>query len=248
MPRGHDTDARVHVRVPAESLRRKLLAPLVPFGSRTMACYDTCGGCLLNTMHATAWLAQLRRQCRRRRRELSPGQQRAHQQAFATLSARQVFFRKARHIATYIAADGELDPSGLLTSALAKQWYLPVLRPKPHIKLWFARYRPGQDIRNNRFGIPEPPLKHRYIRPPWALDLVLMPLVGFDAECKRLGMGGGFYDRTLAYLRHRTHWRKPLLVGVSHECQRLDALPVRAWDIPLDYVITETGVYSHTRA
>ncbi len=195
-------------------------------------------------MPAIASPVQLRRQCRRYRRGLSPEHQQAHRQAFAGLSAQQFFFLKARHIATYIAADGELDPSGLLTSALAKQWYLPVLRPKPHIKLWFARYRPGQDMRNNRFGIPEPPLKHRYIRPPWALDLILMPLVGFDADCNRLGMGGGYYDRTLAYLRHRTHWRKPVLVGVAHECQRLDALPVRDWDIPLDYVITEAGVYT----
>ncbi len=191
--------------------------------------------------------ARLRRECRQRRRRLSPEQQHSHKLAFTALSSQQTFIRKAQYIATYIAADGELDPSGLLISPLGRQWYLPVLRPKPHVKLWFARFQPGQKMRDNRFGIPEPALKHRQIRPPWALDLILMPLVGFDAECNRLGMGGGFYDRTLAYLKHRRLWAKPLLVGVAHECQKIDRLPVRDWDIPLDHVITEACVYNRTQ-
>jgi 5-formyltetrahydrofolate cyclo-ligase len=67
--------------------------------------------------------------------------------------------------------------------------------------------------------------------------------VGFDVECNRLGMGGGFYDRTLSYLRQRTHWRRPRLIGIAHACQRLDRIDPRPWDIPLDGVATEERIY-----
>ena len=78
---------------------------------------------------------------------------------------------------------------------------------------------------------------------PWGLDLILLPLVGFDLKGNRLGMGGGYYDRTLSYLRHRRFWIKPRLVGVAHECQKVDSLIARPWDIPLDAVVTETAFY-----
>jgi 5-formyltetrahydrofolate cyclo-ligase len=58
-----------------------------------------------------------------------------------------------------------------------------------------------------------------------------------------MGMGGGFYDRTLAYLRDRRHWRRPLLVGVAHECKRVEHLEPAPWDVPLDLVVTEARVY-----
>jgi 5-formyltetrahydrofolate cyclo-ligase len=70
-----------------------------------------------------------------------------------------------------------------------------------------------------------------------------MPLVGFDANCNRLGMGGGFYDRTLAYLRLRRCWRRPLLIGIAHECQRVERLETNTWDVPLDLVVTEERIY-----
>jgi 5-formyltetrahydrofolate cyclo-ligase len=78
---------------------------------------------------------------------------------------------------------------------------------------------------------------------PIRLDLLLVPLVGFDADCNRLGMGGGFYDRTLAYLTRRTHWRRPRLVGIAHECQRVERLETGPWDVPLDAVATERRLY-----
>jgi 5-formyltetrahydrofolate cyclo-ligase len=152
---------------------------------------------------------------------------------------------RARHVAAYVAADGELDLSHLFRRLdhRGRQLFLPVLRPHPRLKLWFVRHRAGEPMIRNRFGIPEPSLSHRHIRLPWALDLILLPLVGFDAECHRLGMGGGFYDRTLAYLRHRRVWHRPLLVGVAHECQRLRDIWQRPWDVPLNAVITEQGIY-----
>ncbi len=77
----------------------------------------------------------------------------------------------------------------------------------------------------------------------WHLDLLLLPLVGFDADGHRLGMGGGFYDRTLAALRPPRCGQRPRLVGIAHDCQRLIQIVPRPWDIPLDAVVTECRVY-----
>ncbi len=102
-------------------------------------------------------------------------------------------------------------------------------------------------MRPNRFGIPEPIARGRRLTLPWNLDLLLMPLVGFDTDCHRLGMGGGFYDRTLAYLRLRRSWRRPRLLGLAHDCQRIERIEPRPWDIPLESVITECRVYDQPR-
>lgn len=118
-----------------------------------------------------------------------------------------------------------------------------MLRGRRENRLWFLPYRPGEPLHPNRFGIPEPSRHRGRIGPPWNLDLLLVPLVGFDADCNRIGMGGGFYDRTLAYLRHRTHWRRPRLIGIAHECQRVEQIHPRTWDIPLDAVATEQRIY-----
>ncbi len=185
---------------------------------------------------------QLRKDCRIARRSLSDKQQTLHAQQFYRLARTQSFFRHARSVALYQQADGEMDPS-LLLDIPGKRFYLPILRPRPNQSLWFAPYQPGQAMHKNRFGIDEPVYKHHQLKPAWGLDVIFMPLVGFDASGNRLGMGGGWYDRSLAYLRRRKHWIKPLLVGVAHECQRLDEVPVRSWDIPLDFVLTESGVY-----
>lgn len=77
----------------------------------------------------------------------------------------------------------------------------------------------------------------------WALDLVLLPLVGFDDAGGRLGMGGGFYDRSLAYLARRQNWRKPTLLGLAHECQKVDRLAQASWDVPLAGTVTDKQWY-----
>ena len=74
--------------------------------------------------------------------------------------------------------------------------------------------------------------------PTHELDVILMPLVGFDNDGNRLGMGGGYYDRTLAYTRHAI--KKPVLIGVAHDLQRVDRLPYASWDIPLNAIVTPT--------
>ena len=75
------------------------------------------------------------------------------------------------------------------------------------------------------------------------LDLILMPLVSFDDNGNRLGMGGGFYDRSLEFLRHRTRWHKPQVFGIAYDFQRINGLTPDPWDIPLQGVITDRAVY-----
>jgi 5-formyltetrahydrofolate cyclo-ligase len=185
--------------------------------------------------------SDLRRSLRQARRALSPRVQLSHSLALADCLRSSTIFLRARRIGAYVASDGEIDPLPLLDVALAmgRRCYLPVLHPFAGPSLWFCEWRAGDPLVPNRYAIPEPDPKSRPPHPAWSLDLLLVPLVGFDARGNRLGMGGGFYDRTLAYLNHRTRWHRPRVLGLAHELQRVDALPTNAWDIPLDGVVTE---------
>jgi len=188
----------------------------------------------------------LRRRLRVARRALSPAEQRRHARALAHSLGKQTTFLRARRVGAYWSTNGEIDPFPLLQQAPTRRWrcFLPVLRAYPQRKLWFLEYRPDDPLANNRLGIPEPRLRNRRIRLPWTLDLLLVPLVGFDAQCNRLGMGGGYYDRTLAYLCRRRHWRRPRLIGIAHECQRVETLTPNPWDVPLDMIVTEAHIYA----
>lgn len=187
----------------------------------------------------------LRRAMRQQRRALSPQQQQAAALALDRILGRHPLFQKSQHIAIYLPNDGEMDLTPLLTRALSmgKRCYLPVLSPLYHNRLWFAPYTAESRLSLNRFGIPEPDCVHSQTRPVWALDLLLTPLVAFDGAGNRLGMGGGFYDRTLAYLERRRHWRKPVLLGTAHAFQQVAELPHESWDIPLGGVVTEKALH-----
>ncbi|GHC29202.1 5-formyltetrahydrofolate cyclo-ligase [Aidingimonas halophila] len=144
----------------------------------------------------------------------------------------------------YLPNDGEIDPTPLIDWFHRRrvEVYLPVLRPLEHNCLWFVRYHRHTPMRRNRFGIHEPDTRygaHRARRrPAWVLDLILLPLVGFDAQGQRLGMGGGFYDRSLAFTRQRRP--RPTLIGVAHTCQEVEHLPAADWDVPLDAIVSDT--------
>lgn len=185
--------------------------------------------------------SQLRLQLRQLRRLLSPAQQvRAAAQLDRRLAGTGLLSRH-RHIAFYLANDGEISPQQFLQRALrlGKRCYLPVLAPGN--RLWFVRYRPGQRMVRNRFGIPEP-ARRTIRRPAWSLGLVLMPLVGFDRNGARLGMGGGFYDRSFSNATLLPRMKKPALVGLAHRCQELEQLAVESWDIPLSLIVTDEAV------
>lgn len=189
--------------------------------------------------------SEIRRHVRLQRRALSARQRRERSQRITTHLATLPEFQRGVHIALYLPNDGEAAPTELLEvrRAHGKYWYLPVLGLAYENRLWFMPYRPGTTLVPNRFGIPEPVSRRRNAaRKPWALDLVLTPLVAFDAAGNRLGMGGGFYDRSLGFLRQRQHWRKPRLIGVAYAFQQVEQLPTADWDVPLDAIVTEQGV------
>lgn len=154
-------------------------------------------------------------------------------------------FRNAQHIGCYLANDGEIELTAVIDQIWRrhKQCYLPILDHLSANRLWFAPYTPGTPLLINRYGIPEPDVSPRhYVRAP-SLDLLLAPLVAFDRHGNRLGMGGGYYDRTLHYLRHRRIWRRPTLLGVAHDFQQVARLPHESWDIPLQGIVTDREFY-----
>lgn len=187
----------------------------------------------------------LRKTLRASRRALTRAQQRNAAcglgQQFKQLAAQ----RRIHSVAVYFANDGELDPAGLIhwCWATGKQVYLPVLHPVRKNELLFLPYTPGTALARNHLGIPEPVASHHLPRPLWTLDVILTPLVGFDEHCHRMGMGGGFYDRTLAPAFSGKTPRRPLLIGLAHECQKVPQLPTDPWDIPLDAVLTDKACY-----
>lgn len=176
---------------------------------------------------------------------MSAPQRRSAARHLARRLARTGLFRNSRRIAFYFPHDGEMDTFPLLYRAwsMNKLCYLPVLEPLGSNRLRFAPYEPHHPLTPNRFGIPEPAAPPRDRVCAAGLDLILLPLVAFDGQGNRLGMGGGYYDRTLAFLRHRRHWRRPRLLGLAYEFQRVEHLDVRPWDMPLDGIATETGLY-----
>ena len=191
--------------------------------------------------------SRLRRELRQRRRALSPRQQRQASRALCRHLRASAYVRHCRHIALYWPNDGEIDPRPLRREAekLGKQSYLPVLHPVHRNRLWFFRLNDDTELTQNRFGIPQPRIRGGSSRPAWALDLVLMPLVGFTEQGDRLGMGGGFYDCTFEFLK-RASCHKPRLVGLAHECQRMNSMPTASWDIAMDCIITDQGTYPVT--
>lgn len=184
---------------------------------------------------------QIRQQIRQRRRALTPEQQ----TQFALHAADRMMAYPpvllAQTVAVFLSFDGELDTRPLIDQLwrAGKRVYLPVLHPFSPGNLLFLHYHPSSDLVVNRLNIREPKLDVRDVLPLSQLDVLVTPLVAFDAAGQRLGMGGGFYDRTLQ------NWRQHRLqpVGYAHDCQQVDALPTEQWDIPLPAVITPSKTW-----
>ena len=187
---------------------------------------------------------QLRQTLRQKRRSLSFEEQRQASERLALNLLRHPDLHRARHIGIYLANDGEIDPHVYLDIARRKgiRFYLPVLHPIHEGRLVFSPYYDGVELTANRFGIPEPAFSKGLRRPAWALDAVLFPLVGFDEQGGRLGMGGGFYDRTFAFSRIRPRLA-PKLIGLAHDFQKVKKLPIEPWDVPLHSVVTDKRGY-----
>jgi 5-formyltetrahydrofolate cyclo-ligase len=153
--------------------------------------------------------------------------------------------RRAGSIACYAAIRGEVDCTETIREAWrrGRRVYLPVVRGPA---LGFAQYARGARLVAGRFGIPVPAAGRARMRRARELHVVVAPVVAFDANGHRIGTGGGFYDRTLAFRRSRRHPRKPVFIGVAYTFQQVEGLVARAHDVPLDLVVTPRGVHRCT--
>lgn len=147
------------------------------------------------------------------------------------------------HLASYIAHNGEVDPEEILDLEADREHYLPILDPDNPSHLLFQRYHIHDKLSANQFGIPEPVFDEQKLINAEDLDCVLVPLVAFDTEGNRLGMGVGYYDYTFKFLQHVKRPHKPILIGLAYEFQKVENCEAKAWDIPLDFVITEKNLY-----
>ena len=129
------------------------------------------------------------------------------------------FSKELTKIGIYYAVNNEVDVHPLCEILWQenKRVYLPIVEKK---KLLFGEYRNTSNLKNNRFKIPEPIVGLESQISAFELDLIFMPLVAFDPMGNRIGMGGGFYDRTLDNKQLDNDLKKPILVGVAYEFQK----------------------------
>ncbi len=206
--------------------------------------------------------AALRKMMREQRRALSSDQQVvAAQGLLAQLQTIPAFLAAAK-ISMYLVNDGEIDPAAVMQWCWqhGKQAYVPIVVEqalgktingtvnKYNRTLLFAHINEQTVYAENRFGIREPVVGRDQLIAAQSLDMVLMPLVAFDQKGNRIGMGGGFYDTTFAFLKEATTnkkaMHKPHLIGIAHELQKVEAISAEHWDIPLARVVTDIDIYN----
>jgi 5-formyltetrahydrofolate cyclo-ligase len=182
---------------------------------------------------------QIRRAVRERRRALPLQERHTASLAARSVLARSGLLRRGARVGVYLAVRGEIDTAPIIELARSRgcKLFAPVIDCHRHGDMRFASL--GGSLRANRVGILEP--EHVLVSGR-SLDLVLVPIVAFGPRGERLGTGGGYYDRTFAYLRHRKAWSKPRLVGLAYHWQRVDELKAHSWDVPLAAVITDREV------
>jgi 5-formyltetrahydrofolate cyclo-ligase len=178
----------------------------------------------------------LRTGMRRRRRQLGGADRDSAESALLSRITALPVCRAAHRIGTFAAFDGEPDLSRLGMRCPAKRFFVPVIGEK---SMRFAAVTRGMRTRRNRFGIVEP-RSPRYFDARH-LDLVLTPLVAFDSRGVRIGVGRGYYDRAFRFLRRRSAWQHPKLLGVAFSFQAVTRIEANPWDVPLWGVVTEDG-------
>ncbi|MDP2562129.1 5-formyltetrahydrofolate cyclo-ligase [Psychrobium sp. 1_MG-2023] len=184
---------------------------------------------------------QLRQFIRIKRQQLSVIEQ---QQASEQLAAQLVsqLDSTVKQVAIYLANDGEIDPMPFIKMLWQCdiEVYLPVVHPFCPGYLLFLRYQVDSELINNKYGIPEPRLNVSTVCPVSELDVVYTPLVAFDHKGNRMGMGGGYYDRTLA------NHQNVITIGLAHDCQEVNQLPIERWDVPLNCIVTPNKIITAT--
>jgi len=183
----------------------------------------------MNNLRATAL---------RNRRQLDPETRLLASEIICKKAASTRLFRSASNIACYLPMRDEVDTLSIIARAWRanKRVFVPVLRNKR--EMFFREIRPNTTLQRNSLSIWEP--ESGEIISPRLLQVVITPTVAFDKFAHRIGMGGGYYDRCFAFLRHRVHWQHPKLLGVAFKCQEVEEISPNAWDVPLYCTICET--------
>ena len=145
-------------------------------------------------------------------------------------------------IAIYYSVNNEVATMQIIKHLWTKdkELFLPIIKSN---QLVFGSYKSGDNLSNNKFDIPEPTTQREELITADVLDLVIVPLVAFDSDCNRLGMGGGYYDRALAFKKTSSKTSSPLLIGLAYELQKVNILEMNSWDIPMDRIISESKTY-----
>lgn len=145
-------------------------------------------------------------------------------------------------IAIYCSVNNEVATMQIIKHLWTKdkELFLPIIKSN---QLVFGSYKSGDNLSNNKFDIPEPTTQREELITADVLDLVIVPLVAFDSDCNRLGMGGGYYDRALAFKKTSSKTSSPLLIGLAYELQKVNILEMNSWDIPMDGIISESKTY-----
>ena len=186
--------------------------------------------------------SQLRTQLKTRRNALSVSEQDLASSKVAKSLSENKKIKQANQIAVYLSNDGELDTTAFIEWCWQenKAVFLPVVHPFSTGNLLFLQYKKNTELISNCYGILEPKLDVTKVCPLAELDVICTPLVAFDNTGARLGMGGGFYDRSLA------NWQQNKLfpIGLAHDCQQVEQVPIKSWDIPLPEIITPSKNFS----
>ena len=186
--------------------------------------------------------ALVRKELRRRRKALAPADHAARSLQAAKFMTRLAPFRHGSRVALTLSFDGECDTAPLVAAARRRgvRLYTPVVVGKRQRRLRF--YPLGERTRRGTYGILVPQRTIAPLSPRW-FNLIVVPLVGIDPRGRRLGMGGGYYDTAFAFRRRRSVWPGPRLVGYAFDCQRTDTVHAADWDLKLDALVTESGLY-----
>jgi len=182
----------------------------------------------------------LRNQIRQRRQGLAASERlQASQDLARNLMSLPALTPEAR-VAGYWATGGEISLHAWLIQRPDVAFLLPCLQPGRILR--FAEWRVGDPLRINRFGIPEPEVGGEHLCEAQQIDVILMPLLAFDRAGARLGMGGGYYDRTCAFRQCQA--MPPLLVGVAYHWQEQERLSAEPWDVAMDVIATDRELIS----
>ena len=197
-------------------------------------------------MHNQENRSEIRSRIREARRRVSEATRSRWSASISRNICETALFRSRQRVAGFLAFDGEADPMGLMKQSceLGKQVFVPIIVGKG-VPLKFAEWSPTVRMKKNRFGILEPNVDASKWIEAQDLDFVITPLVAFDESCNRIGVGGGYYDRSFAFLNEAPSTKSRVaLVGFAFEMQKVKEIKIKRWDVPLSGVATESSYYT----